>query len=77
MNQENKNESVKNEKRFSTERPVQLGLCCLNTELRGRTIPIFASRKMIIRTIKEKGIGRFKIKNYTKPKRCISYDYVE
>lgn len=49
-------------KRFSVERPVQLGLCCLNTELRGRTIPIFASRKMIIRTIKQKGIDALKSK---------------
>ena len=49
-------------KKFSVERPVQLGLCCLNTELRGRTVPIFASRKMIIRTIKEKGIDALKAK---------------
>jgi len=48
--------------RFSMERPVQLGLCCLNTQLRSRNPPIFASRKMIIRTIKQKGIDTLKQK---------------
>lgn len=47
---------------FSMERPVQLGLCCLNTQLRSHNPPIFASRKMIIRTIKQKGIDTLKQK---------------
>ena len=55
-------EGLKEANKFSEQRPVQLGLCCLNTELRGRTIPVFASRKMIIRTIKQKGIDALKSK---------------
>ena len=41
---------------MSLPRPVQLGLCCLNTTLRAQKPPIFASRKMIIRTIDVQGI---------------------
>ena len=48
---------------MSENKPIQLGLCCLNTILRKQTpFPIFASRKMIIRTIKEKGIHVLKAK---------------
>lgn len=48
---------------MSENKPVQLGLCCLNTVLRSQTpFPVFASRKMIIRTVKEKGIGSLKAK---------------
>ena len=36
---------------MSVNKPVQLGLCCLNTQLRKQKPPVFASRKMIIRTI--------------------------
>lgn len=46
----------------SENRPIQLGLCCLNTILRKHKPPIFASRKMIIRTIEEKGIDELKTK---------------
>ena len=46
----------------SVERRVQLGLCCLNTILRKQKPPIFASRKMIIRTIEERGIDILKEK---------------
>lgn len=46
----------------SENKPVQLGLCCLNTILRRRKPPVFASRKMIIRTIQEKGIDVLKEK---------------
>jgi UV DNA damage endonuclease len=42
---------------MSENRPVQLGLCCLNTQLRAQKPPVFASRKMIIRTVKEQGIA--------------------
>lgn len=47
---------------MSIHKPVQLGLCCLNTELRAMKPPIFASRKMIIRTIEEQGIDVLKEK---------------
>ena len=43
-------------------KPVQLGLCCLNTILREQKPPIFASRKMIIRSIEERGIDELKSK---------------
>lgn len=46
----------------STNKSVQLGLCCLNTVLRAQNPPVFASRKMIIRTIQEKGIDTLKEK---------------
>ena len=47
---------------MSVNKPVQLGLCCLNTILRAQKPPVFASRKMIIRTVKEKGIESLKEK---------------
>ena len=47
---------------MSTNKPVQLGLCCLNTNLREQKPPVFASRKMIIRSIEEKGIEVLKEK---------------
>lgn len=47
---------------MSVPRPIQLGLCCLNTELREQKPPIFASRKVIIRTIQEKSIDVLKEK---------------
>ena len=40
---------------MSENKPVQLGLCCLNTVLRAqKPFPVFASRKMIIRTVERK-----------------------
>lgn len=47
---------------MSTNQPIQLGLCCLNTVLRTQNPPVFCSRKMIIRTIKQKGIIALKQK---------------
>jgi len=48
---------------MSENKPIQLGLVCLNTILRGqKPFPVFASRKMIIRTVKEKGIAQLKAK---------------
>ena len=41
---------------MSDNKPVQLGLCCLNTILRSQKPPVFASRKMIIRSVEEQGI---------------------
>ena len=46
----------------SENKPIQLGLCCLNTNLREQKPPVFASRKMIIRSIEEKGIDVLKDK---------------
>ena len=47
---------------MSDNKPVQLGLCCLNTVLRGQKPTVFCSRKMIIRSVKEKGINALKQK---------------
>ena len=47
---------------MSSNKSIQLGLCCLNTILRAQKPPVFASRKMIIRTVKEKGIDVLKQK---------------
>jgi len=47
---------------MSENKNIQLGLCCLNTILRKQKPPIFMSRKMIMRTIKEKGIETLKSK---------------
>lgn len=47
---------------MSENKSIQLGLCCLNTILRAQKPTVFASRKMIIRTVKEKGIECLKEK---------------
>ena len=47
---------------MSNNKPVQLGLCCLNSRLRDKRPAIFSSRKMIIRTIEEQGIDVLKEK---------------
>lgn len=47
---------------MSENRPVQLGLCCMNSMLRSQKPSIFASRKMIIRSVEEKGIDVLKEK---------------
>lgn len=47
---------------MSVKRSVQLGLCCINTILRAQKPPVFASRKMIIRSIQEQGIDALKEK---------------
>ena len=41
---------------------VQLGLCCLNTKLRDQKPPVFASRRMIVRTVLEQGVDVLKEK---------------
>ena len=43
-------------------KPIQLGLCCLNTILRAQKPTVFCSRKMIIRSVEEKGIDVLKAK---------------
>ena len=47
-------------KKHSTNKPVQLGLCCCNTELRKKDI--YASRKMMVKSVHEKGIPALKEK---------------
>ena len=47
---------------MSENKSIQLGLCCLNTVLKRGKVPVFASRRMIIRTIQEKGIECLKKK---------------
>ena len=47
---------------MSENKPIQLGLCCMNSELREQKPPVFASRKMIIKSIEEKGIDSLKEK---------------
>ena len=47
---------------MSENKPIQLGLCCLNTVLRQQRPTVFASRKMIIRSVREKGIAVLKEK---------------
>ncbi len=45
---------------MSENKPIQLGLCCLNMTLRSQNPTVFSSRKMIIRSIREKGIDELK-----------------
>ena len=45
---------------MSSNRPVQLGLCCMNITLRNQKPSIYSSRTMIQRTIKEKGLDELK-----------------
>ena len=47
---------------MSNNKPIQLGLCCLNITLREQKPSVFMSRKMIMRTIQEKGIDVLKEK---------------
>ena len=47
---------------MSIPKPIQLGLCCINTILRSQKPPIFSSRKMIIKSIEEHGIDILKDK---------------
>ena len=47
---------------MSVNKPVQLGLCCLNITMRESKPTVFSSRTMIIRTVKEKGIDCLKEK---------------
>ena len=65
---------------MSDNKPIQLGLCCLNTILRAQKPPVFASRKMIIRSVEEQGIDVLKekvLQKYPKIKTTTSkvYDY--
>ena len=44
---------------MSSNKPVQLGLCCMNTTLKAEK-KVYASRKIIVRIIDEKGIEELK-----------------
>lgn len=46
----------------SVNKPIQLGLCCINTILRAQKPPVYASRRMIIKSIEDKGIDELKSK---------------
>ena len=45
---------------MSKNLPVQLGLCCMNTTLKKQKPPVYASRKIIVRIIDERGIEELK-----------------
>ena len=45
---------------MSEPKPIQLGLCCMNTQLRGLKPPVYCSRRIIVRIIDEKGIEELK-----------------
>ena len=42
---------------MSVNKPIQLGLCCLNIELRDSKPTVFCSRRMIIKSIEQKGLA--------------------
>lgn len=46
--------------KVSENLPVQLGLCCMNTTLKKEKVPVYASRRIIVRIIDEKGIEELK-----------------
>ena len=45
---------------MSVNKPVQLGLCCMNTSLKKCKPPIYASRRIIVRIVDERGIEELK-----------------
>ena len=47
---------------MSENKSIQLGLCCINTLLRNQKPPVYASRRMVIKTIQEKVIDNLKEK---------------
>lgn len=47
---------------MSSNLPVQLGLCCMNTTLKKQKPAVYCSRRLIMRTIQEKGIEVLKDK---------------
>ena len=46
----------------SEKKPIQLGLCCINTQLREKKPPVFMSRSVILRTLETKGVDHLKEK---------------
>ena len=47
---------------MSTNKSIQLGLCCINTILRAQKPTVFASRSIILKTFETKGIDHLKTK---------------
>lgn len=47
---------------MSENKTIQLGLCCLNIELREKKPTIFSSRRVTLKTLEEKGIDNLKNK---------------
>ena len=47
---------------MSDNKPIQLGLCCLNTVLRLKKPPVFASRSIILKTFEDKGFEHLREK---------------
>ena len=45
---------------MSVEKPVQLGLCCMNVTLKKQKPPVYAARRIIIKTIDKLGINELK-----------------
>ena len=45
---------------YSVERPVQLGLCCMNVTLKKQKPPVYAARRIIVRMIDKLGIEELK-----------------
>jgi len=45
---------------MSVNKPVQLGLCCMNTTLKKCKPPVYASRRIIVRIVDERGIEELK-----------------
>ena len=42
------------------ERPVQLGLCCMNVTLKKQKRPVYAARRIIVKQIDKLGIEELK-----------------
>ena len=47
---------------MSENKSIQLGLCCLNIELRECKPSVFSSRSVILKTLHEKGVDNLKAK---------------
>ena len=47
---------------MSVAKPIQLGLCCINTILRAQKPPVFASRSIILKTFEERGFEHLRDK---------------
>lgn len=47
---------------MSSNKSIQLGLCCLNTVLRNQKPSVFASRSVILKTLETKGVDHLKEK---------------
>ena len=46
--------------RMATKYDLQLGLCCINTQLRAQKPPVFASRGIILKTVEKDGLAELK-----------------